>query len=81
LCQFQLTKWSQLESELEEPGSEQPDFKLENWKPAQVPNTHLIRKKSSNLNIWFSMCSQKHKSMVEDLHFISGLQPDLAKSS
>jgi hypothetical protein len=24
------------------------------------------------------MCSQKHKSMVEDLHFIFGLQPDLA---
>ncbi len=25
------------------------------------------------------MYSQKHKRMVEDLHFIFGLQPDLAK--
>jgi len=45
LCQFQLTKRCQLESELEEPGPEPSDFNLENWKPAQVPNTHLIRKK------------------------------------
>jgi hypothetical protein len=37
LCQFQLTKRCQLESELEEPGPEPSDFNLENWKPAQVP--------------------------------------------
>jgi hypothetical protein len=45
LCQFQLTKSCQLESELEEARPEPSDFNLENWKPAQVPNTHLIRKK------------------------------------
>ncbi len=33
------------------------------------------------LYTWFLLCSQKYKKMIKDLYFISGLYPDLAKSS
>jgi hypothetical protein len=38
-------------------------------------------KKTPCLYTWFSLCSQKYKKMIKDLYFISGLYPDLAKSS
>jgi hypothetical protein len=37
--------------------------------------------KTPYLYTWFSLSSQKYRKMIKDLYFISGLYPDLAKSS
>lgn len=39
------------------------------------------KEKSPAIYVWFSVCSQKHKMMIKDLFFVSGLQRDFAKSS
>jgi hypothetical protein len=48
----------------------------------QSPEVRKRKKeKSPAIYVWFSVCSQKHKMMIKDLFFASGLQPDFAKYS
>jgi hypothetical protein len=47
----------------------------------QLPEVRKRKKKNHQLSMPGFQCSQKHKTMIKDLFFISGLQPDFTKSS
>ncbi len=63
--------------------STQPNLAKSSYGRLPLQLRQKIEKRNPDGQIsMFSLCSQKHRRMVEDnLYFISGLQPDLVKSS